>query len=458
MILPMKIPMTALMKLCALIAVCGMICSPFDASAQRTETVYRLHKVTEGRNHYLSGGLKSSVGGVSRIQIPITLPPNTVKWMYSFTTAKGESGREYLNTFVQLTAMLTDKTGLAGTASSKVKIPPGAERVDVYLLSPENVQAFVEKWDRNGGTFNYYRDQSIISSKHGTVEVIGLNKGSFHLGLNNPSTLDGIYIDIEVVAVVEEQVYIDEWQQFSLDRIQQECLNSFNTSLTGKLAVCECVTGKVNSSRTPSSWTNLSNDNRKSLLEAFKERCYAETDNDMLQLAETRFVRERQEKQHRIVSAFTEIDGLVKEAYSSSELGKYEAAIEKIIPVLERVEGDPELKGATTRQWIGNHYNSLAWWSMLTKDLDAASKHLEKALALDNQNMFTWGNTGLYHLLSGNYRKAEEIFLRYKRGKKMPEGKKWSQVIAEDLEILTENGMWHADFNRVRELLKIKTK
>jgi hypothetical protein len=102
-----------------------MICSPFNTVAQRTETVYRLHKVHEGRNHYLSGGLKSAVGGVSRIQIPITLPPNTVKWMYSFTTAKGESGREYLNTFVQLASMLTDKTGLVGAASSQVKIPPG---------------------------------------------------------------------------------------------------------------------------------------------------------------------------------------------------------------------------------------------------------------------------------------------------------------------------------------------
>ena len=56
----------------------------------------------------------------------------------------------------------------------------------------------------------------------------------------------------------------------------------------------------------------------------------------------------------------------------------------------------------------------------------------------------------------GNYSEAEKAFLYYKRKEKLPNGKKWVDIIAEDLKLLESKGMGNSDFDKIRTLLKIK--
>lgn len=414
--------------------------------------------IVEARELSLNGGLRTVVGGVSRLEIPVTLPPKTVRWYYSFTTSTGQSGTNILNLGIQVAAMTTDMGVVSSVMASKLKVPPGTGAADVYLLSPNNVQAFLAKWDNQGGNFNYHGKYSVQKGRQAVVEALDLTSGTYHLGIRNPSTLDGVNVRVEVVAIVEEQVYHDEWVTESTLRIRNDCMTIFNTSESGRSEVCDCALNRVTTSITPSAWLKIPMGNRSSLLREHVDRCYSDTDNEMLKLAERNFIKDREERQARVTSARSEVEELNRKAYSAASLSDYESAVSSMISAIDRVESDSELKANTSKTWLSDRYNSVAWWMMLLNDLSGCSSYLQKALALNADNMYAWGNTGLYHLLSGNYRKAEETFLRYKRKKRLPDGKKWADVIAEDFEILTDRGIWHADFDRVRTLLKIKVK
>lgn len=152
------------------------------------------------RTYYLNGGLRASSGGISRETIKIELPPNTKSWYYSFSTAPGADGTELLNLGIQLSAKIYGGPVVASLASS-IKVPKGSGSADVFILTPTSRDAFLRKEDNN---WKYYKDISVQNTLQ-AVQYIGENYGStFYIGLRNPSTLTGIAIYIEVVALVEE--------------------------------------------------------------------------------------------------------------------------------------------------------------------------------------------------------------------------------------------------------------
>ena len=205
---------------------------------QTTQTEQKTRQLIEERNIYLNGGARSQFGGKSRTYIQINLPENTLKWYYSFSTSPGESGTKSLSLLTQLTTLAIGPTGLASVLTD-VEVPSGSQSIDVYLLDKTNVDRFIKKEDLNGGTFYYYLQGSVENTKHGIIEINEITRGTCFLGLKNPSSLNGVNILIEVVAVIEEKSEKQTkaelyggmgWKQFEKDNYEK-CIEYSNKAL-----------------------------------------------------------------------------------------------------------------------------------------------------------------------------------------------------------------------------------
>lgn len=171
--------------------------------SQDFEIIRESKKLIDSRDIYLNGGMRAGFGGKSRTSIKIDLPPNTVEWYYSFTTTEGENGTANLNLAMQLSRMLVDPSGLSSIATSRIKVPEGVAAADIYLLDQKNVNLFLRKVELNGGTFQYYPEGLVENTKQAIVKVDDIKRGTWYLGLKNPSSMNGININIEVVAITE---------------------------------------------------------------------------------------------------------------------------------------------------------------------------------------------------------------------------------------------------------------
>ena len=178
--------------------------------AQEFEIKRESKQLIESRSFYLNGGLRASMGGKSRTYIKIDLPPNTVKWYYSFSTKKGKSGTQNLNLALQLTGIIADPSGISSSALSAIKVPEGGAVADIYLCDKANIDAFIEKWDNDGGTFYYTMEGTTKNTKQAIIEIDDIISGTVYLGLKNPSFNDGLNLSIEVVAVTETRVAIEK--------------------------------------------------------------------------------------------------------------------------------------------------------------------------------------------------------------------------------------------------------
>lgn len=193
----------------------------FNLTAQTIKTKQSVKTIIQQRNIYLNGGARATFGGKSRTTIQIPLPEGTTSWYYSFSTTPGESGTKNLKLFTQLSSLALDPTGITKAALSNIEVPAGSGSIDVYLLDQSNSDLFLDKVDNIGGTFYYKREGSAFNTKQALVEVINFNKGIFYLGLKNPSSMDGVNIQIEVVAVIEkvEEQTEEQSQAFTMGNL-----------------------------------------------------------------------------------------------------------------------------------------------------------------------------------------------------------------------------------------------
>lgn len=185
-------------------------------AAQTVKTKQTVMTVVQQRSIYLNGGARASMGGKSRTSVRVSLPPNTKSWYYSFSTTPGESGTNNLNLLAQLSTLALDPTGLTKAAVSTVKVPQGSGSIDAYLLDQANNDLFLQKVDNSGGTYTYYREGLIQNTKQALVPIYNAISGTFYIGLKNPSSFDGINIQIEVVALIEEAEQQTEEQSQAL--------------------------------------------------------------------------------------------------------------------------------------------------------------------------------------------------------------------------------------------------
>lgn len=217
----------------------------FFLSAQDRRNEYKTIQLIQQRNIYLNGGARASFGGKSRIYLKIDLPPGTVYWFYSFTTSPGESGIKNLNLLAQISTFIIDPSGITDAALSEIDVPSGSQSIDVYLCDRSNIDLFLQKVDNNGGSYSYMMEGSVENTKQGLIKVDDVKVGTWYLGLKNPSSLEGVNIAVEVVAIVEESIdngisELEEkaillgnlgWSQFKNGEYQVS-LESFQKSLS----------------------------------------------------------------------------------------------------------------------------------------------------------------------------------------------------------------------------------
>lgn len=423
---------------------------------QYTEKEISVKTLVPQRSIYLNGGIRASLGGKSRVTVPIDLPNNTVEWYYSFTTSPGESGTKVLNLALQLSSLLVDQSGTTASLLKQVEIPMGSNSVDIYLVDSENRTPFIEKWDNNGGTFYYNIEGSTKNTKQATVIVDDIIRGRQYLGLKNPSSSEGVNIFIEVIAIVETEVYVDEWTMESKSEIKSSCLETFNTQNPGREEVCQCMTAKITSAYTPSQMSQLTEASIEKTALAEIDNCYAETDNLQLKQAESDYLEKIRKEKEELERNLATIDKIVKESKAAATLGNLVEARKKMLSAINLVMENEKVRSTYTEKWIANSYNDAVWWSILLNELDKTEEYLQKGLAFDSSNMYLKSNLGFFHLLKGNYKEAEKVFLSYRRRAWFPDGRKWVKVIEEDLLLLEDKGMGNADFDRIRESLKIK--
>lgn len=178
--------------------------------SQQFETK-RVEKILiQNRSVYLKGGFRASFSGASRISIKVDLPPNTIEWYYSFSTSKGESATKNLGLGLQLASLLADTSTLTSSLLSKIKVPTGEAHADIYLCNEVNIDEFIKKVDNHGGTYSFYREGTVKSTKQAVVQIDDITSGTWYLGIKNPSTSTGLNINIEVVAIVEESAIIEK--------------------------------------------------------------------------------------------------------------------------------------------------------------------------------------------------------------------------------------------------------
>lgn len=178
--------------------------------SQEYEVKTETKQIIESRSIYLNGGLNATFGGKSRTYLEVDLPPNTVKWYYSFSTKKGKSGTQNMNLAIQLTGMMSAPSGLTSSTLSAIKVPDGVASADIYLCDRQNIDKFLAKKDLYGGSYSYNMEGSAESTKQAIVEVDDIKSGTVYLGLRNPSTNNGVNISIEVVAITETRIAIEK--------------------------------------------------------------------------------------------------------------------------------------------------------------------------------------------------------------------------------------------------------
>ncbi|MBK8807524.1 MAG: hypothetical protein IPO21_13135 [Bacteroidales bacterium] len=186
--------------------------SAFRLSAQYESVVHRNIPVILQRTIALQGSLVSTVAGASRVTIPFVLPPNTVAWYYSFSTnnAKQNNTNKPLNLNGQLNDYFSRNRQHSNELRSALNVPFGANSIDVYLLDSINQNIFLGKNAAPNTSFAFINEGTVKQLKQAVVMVNGIKSGKWALGISNPAPLIPVILNIEIIAIVEETIWVDE--------------------------------------------------------------------------------------------------------------------------------------------------------------------------------------------------------------------------------------------------------
>ena len=392
---------------------------------QTYSTVFEAQTVISQRLISLNGGLRSQVDGKSRTIIPVNLPKETISWYYTFSTGSAGSGVKNLQLLMQVSALIADPTKVTSFALSNIKIPSGSHTVDVYLLDQPNADAFFNKIDNKGGTFYYNREGTVTATKEGTVRINQISNSQMYLGIKNPSSLDGVDVSIEVVAIVAVEIYEDRWTLDNLNKIYYNCLGTFSIRNIEIEQICNCVKEKIFNNYVPSAYYQLSEPSRNKLHKDEISNCTIETENTS------------------VIDKDKKIKELYEQHRGQSITKDYKAQEETLIELIRN----------GINHW--NIYNSLGFVQLCLKKYEAAKKSLQMGLGKNPTNLYLLGNLGNYYLLTEQYEQAITIFKEYKN-KKIDGKMKFKKAVSEDLKEFERLGLGNPYFERVRKKLKIE--
>ncbi len=195
--------------------------------AQTYKDTVEVVSLQEPQKFYLNSGLRSMVGGQSRISVPVILPENTIRWYYTITTVSAKAKEdmdkqeqankiakdfklvEQLTSIIQGAAKTSSNFNPATMAINLAMTPSGGEMCAVYLLDGENNAKFLSKADLAFGSYKYFPEGSREQFNSGHVSINQVISGRWYLGFKNPTSSTGMYVSFEAVALVKRRIKVE---------------------------------------------------------------------------------------------------------------------------------------------------------------------------------------------------------------------------------------------------------
>jgi tetratricopeptide (TPR) repeat protein len=409
--------MKTILTLCACLYI-------IQAGAQTYTTETRIQQIVPERIVSLSGSARATIEGNTRMLIPVMLPKGTKSWYYSFSTSTEATGTRNLNLLIQLTAFLSGSSGITQTALRNLEVPTGAKNIDAFLLDRYNADLFLNKSDLSGNGYQYYTEGSVTNTRQALVPVNGITAGVFYIGLRNPGILDGVTVTIEVVAEVNTSVYNDIWSAANIDFLYSDCIKRFAVRTVAAEQICGCFKDKMTDNFSPAAYNALSVTDRHKYGDSYIDDCAKETGN-----------KSAIEKNKRIKEITEVLQGQIL-------VNDYEAIAKSYSELIELGVDNWEV------------YNGLGFCQLCLKKYEDAKQTLTKGLSKSPEELFLLGNLGEYYILTGQYDRAIEIFQK-NRNKKLADGRRFKQAVADDIKEFRRLGIINPDFDRVKTELGI---
>lgn len=178
----------------------------FNPTVRWGET-YEVETIHPPQEYYINSTNNADfLGGKSRVLLPLAFPQNTVAWFYEFSASRN---KEEIRRFTESFAMISELTKLIGniglgkvlsTGLNQLTQPPGSDFCDIYLLDHSNSNLFRAKEQ-----YQYFTEASRENYKSGIVGAQCCTDINGYLGINNPSSLYGIHVVVEVAAIIKSE-------------------------------------------------------------------------------------------------------------------------------------------------------------------------------------------------------------------------------------------------------------
>jgi hypothetical protein len=387
---------------------------------QSYEMTYEVVPVQASQTLYLNKKIR--LLGKNKNFIEFHLPHNTVSWYYAFgTTVNKEVKKEDNFSLKNLMMGALNKGGqLVLAAASELAKPTGVAAVDVYLLDDYNKTLFME-----GNDFRYNSSASRKNLTSGTIKSEMHRSTPLYLCFSNPAATQGVSVHVEIYAYVSKKVYIDEWTNNSKNQLNSYCLKYFAHKTEAIQHLCGCVMDQIVTTQSPKAFLEASSERQELIFKQCKRVCYETTGTVHVEAQDV------------------QIKQLYKDIFGLREVNDYETLVEKYEALVQLGKKDADV------------YNSLAWYSLLSRQFDKAKSALIAGLGESPNNLFLHGNLAHYYLITGDYKACEAIHLRFKK-EALKEDLSWKQMVEQDLLVFEDLDIYHSDFNKVRQLVGLK--
>lgn len=105
-----------------------------------------------------------------------------------------------------------------------------------------------------------------------------------------------------------------------------------------------------------------------------------------------------------------------------------------------------------TKKQMGVHYNSLAWYSIVTQKLNDVEYYLNQSMKYDPESKYPLSNMPLLLLLKGNYKEAEALYIKLK-DLPFEENLTFKDEFLEDLTLVEAEGIKIKNVEKIRRIL-----
>ena len=116
-------------------------------------------------------------------------------------------------------------------------------------------------------------------------------------------------------------------------------------------------------------------------------------------------------------------------------------------------KNDPD---SLVKKQMGHHYNSLAWYSILTQKLNDVEYDLNQSINYDPQSKYPYSNMPLFLLLKGRYKEARMLYIKFKDQPFDGPGSTFKEEFLEDFRELAAEGIINNDIKKITQLLNSK--